>query len=87
MRMRLFLVVALAASVTYAEPFRDGDRVVFLGDSLTQGGSYHRIVSDYYLTRFPERNIRFFMEFLLDRNLVEMEVRDGVIYYSRVPNG
>ena len=60
MRMRLFLVVALAASVTYAEPFRDGDRVVFLGDSLTQGGRYHRIVADYYLTRFPERNIRFF---------------------------
>ena len=56
----MILAAAGAASVAYAEPFRDGDRVVFLGDSLTQGGRYHRIVADYYLTRFPERNIRFF---------------------------
>lgn len=40
--------------------FADGDRVVFLGDSLTQGGRYIRIIADYYLTHFPERNIRFF---------------------------
>ena len=56
----MILAAAGAASVAYAEPFKDGDRVVFLGDSLTQGGRYHRIVADYYLTRFPERNIRFF---------------------------
>lgn len=40
--------------------FRDGDRVVFFGDSITAGGNYHRFLSDYYLTRFPDADIRFF---------------------------
>lgn len=62
MKMRIINAVCVTclAFCLEAEPFRDGDRVVFLGDSLTQGGRYHRIIADYYLTRFPERNIRFF---------------------------
>jgi len=39
--------------------FRDGDRVCFLGDSITHTGSYHGMICDYYLTRFPDRTIRF----------------------------
>ena len=39
--------------------FRNGDRVAFLGDSITEGGVYHRILADYYLTRCPEADIRF----------------------------
>ncbi len=35
--------------------FDDGDRVCFIGDSITHGGSYHANVYLYYLTRFPER--------------------------------
>lgn len=38
--------------------FRDGDTVVFFGDSITHGGRYHEFVADYYLTRFPEAKIR-----------------------------
>lgn len=53
-------VAGSAACAATDGVFRDGDRVVFLGDSLTQGGRYHRIVADYYLTRFPDRNVRFF---------------------------
>lgn len=63
--MKAQVVAAAIAAATFGgfaadATFRDGDRVVFLGDSLTQGGRYHRIVSDYYLTRFPDRNVRFF---------------------------
>ena len=43
-----------------AEMFRDGDRVAFVGDSITHMGYYVRIVSDYYVTRFPDSDIRFF---------------------------
>ena len=39
--------------------FRDGDRVAFFGDSITHGGAYARFLADYYLTRFPEADIRF----------------------------
>lgn len=42
-----------------AEPFHDGDTVVFFGDSITHGGLYHDYLSDYYRTRFPEAKIRF----------------------------
>ena len=38
--------------------FQDGDRVCFVGDSITHGGSYHSYVYLYYLTRFPDREIQ-----------------------------
>jgi len=34
-------------------PFREGDRVVFLGNSITDGGHYHSYIWLYYMTRFP----------------------------------
>lgn len=58
---RLFLaatsVIVLGAP---AEMFRDGDRVAFVGDSITYMGYYIRTIADYYITRFPDRDIRFF---------------------------
>lgn len=42
-----------------AEMFKDGETAVFLGDSISAGGSYQTMISDYYLTRFPDRTIRF----------------------------
>jgi lysophospholipase L1-like esterase len=41
-------------------PFKQGDRIVFTGNSITDGGHYHSYIWLYYLTRFPERNIRIF---------------------------
>lgn len=42
-----------------AEPFKHGETVCFLGDSITAGGRYQAVIADYYLTRFPERTIHF----------------------------
>lgn len=39
--------------------FQDDDTVCFLGDSITAGGRYQNLIADYYLTRFPERTVRF----------------------------
>lgn len=51
-----FLVLNINA---YAlEPFQDQDRVCFVGDSITHAGSYHSYIYLYYLTRFPDREIR-----------------------------
>jgi endoglucanase len=36
-------------------PFQHGDRVVFIGDSITHGGRYHADVYLYHATRFPDR--------------------------------
>ena len=57
-RLMLGLAIVTGQAVA-AAPFADGDRVVFLGDSITRGGRYHEFVRDYYVTRFPDRDIRF----------------------------
>lgn len=54
--------LTLLASVVQAapQPFEEGDRVCFVGDSITHGGLYHSYIQLFYTTRFPERNIQFF---------------------------
>lgn len=54
----LFLAkFALGADDDFA--FRDGDKVVFLGDSITAGGGYTKMVEQYTLLRYPSRKVRF----------------------------
>ncbi|MFO0905228.1 MAG: SGNH/GDSL hydrolase family protein [Pirellulales bacterium] len=55
--------MVLAAVLAGAGPefaLRDGDRVVFLGDSITAARTYTKIVEDFTLLRYPDRKIRFF---------------------------
>jgi lysophospholipase L1-like esterase len=62
MRPLLLLLAAalpLAAADEFgsAQPFKSGDTVCFVGDSITHGGTYHSIITLYYATRFPERTL------------------------------
>jgi len=52
-------VLVVAAGIAGAEPFVDGDRVVFFGDSITHHGRYLEQIALYYATRFPYRDIWF----------------------------
>src|SRR5215210_6059659 len=56
------LVVALIAPVPVRAEFalRDGDTVVFLGDSITAARTYGKIIENYTLLRFPKATIRFY---------------------------
>jgi len=38
-------------------PFKAGDRVVFVGNSITDGGHYHSYIWLYYMTHYPTRRI------------------------------
>lgn len=38
---------------------RDGDKVVFLGDSITAARGYTKVVENYTLLRYPQRKVRF----------------------------
>lgn len=38
---------------------RDGDTIVFLGDSITAARNYTKTVENYVLLRYPERGVRF----------------------------
>ena len=59
MKRALFAAVALGSLFLGAAPFKDGDTVVFLGDSITHGGRYHQFITDFYRTRYPDARIRF----------------------------
>ena len=52
---------ALSSASAVAQEFalKDGDRVVFYGDSITQDGRYGNLVENYVATRFPEWNVTF----------------------------
>ena len=52
--------LAARAATPGPEPFKDGDRVCFIGDSITHGGAYHSDIVLFYATRFPERRIAMF---------------------------
>jgi lysophospholipase L1-like esterase len=45
-----------------AQLFQPNDTVCFVGDSITHGGTYHSIVTLFYVTRFPDRPMRFYNE-------------------------
>ncbi|WP_345210948.1 SGNH/GDSL hydrolase family protein [Mucilaginibacter gynuensis] len=50
---------AIAKAQTVA-PFKNGDRVAFVGNSITDGGHYHSYIWLYYMTRFPDMRVTFF---------------------------
>ena len=59
MRFLLILVLALSCLAQDSFHLRDGDRVVFYGDSITDQRLYTTFVETFALTRFPERKISF----------------------------
>ena len=58
--MALLFLAGLASPGVRADyAVRDGDTVVFLGDSITAARTYGKIVENYTLLRFPDRKVRF----------------------------
>lgn len=56
----LALVAAPRVNAQQVAPFHKGDRVVFVGNSITDGGHYHSYIWLYYMTRFPGQRIDVF---------------------------
>ncbi len=64
--MRAFILILILVLITSAFAvesdltelsFADDDTIVYLGDSITHGGTYHSFINLFYLTRFPNVNI------------------------------
>ena len=57
----LLALAGAARAQVAAGPFqlKDGDRVVFYGDSITEQRLYTTFVEDYVATRFPRLNVHF----------------------------
>src|SRR5262245_2740383 len=61
-RSLLFLTVFFGSTASIRAgdfALRDGDTVVFLGDSITAARTYGKIIENYTLLRFPDRKMRF----------------------------
>jgi lysophospholipase L1-like esterase len=62
-RLALFAAFVAAAPLAAAEPndffFKKGDRIVVLGDSITEQYQYSTDIELYLTTRFPEWNLTF----------------------------
>jgi lysophospholipase L1-like esterase len=58
----LIVLAALGSFSAEAQvaPFKKGERVVFVGNSITDGGHYHSYIWLYYMTRFPNQRIDMF---------------------------
>ena len=56
----LFFSLPVLAPCRAEYALRDGDRVVFLGDSITAARRYDRIIENYTLLRFPKMRVQFF---------------------------
>lgn len=57
----LFLCIGVGGYSQKAPcPFQKGDRVVFLGNSITEGGHYHSYIWLYYITHFPESRMQMY---------------------------
>lgn len=56
----LWMFMALFADAQVIQPFKKGDRIVFMGNSITDGGHYHSYIWLYYMTRFPRKRIDVF---------------------------
>lgn len=56
----LFSIGVIAKSMNCQMPaFQDGDRVCFIGSSITMHGNNYHYINLFYATRYPDRNITF----------------------------
>ena len=54
------LVCSLLQAQNTGSYFKKGDRVCFVGNSITNNGEFYHFIYLYYATRFPAEDIRFF---------------------------
>src|SRR5712691_12357081 len=59
--VRCSWLLTLTALAAHAQSFalKDGDRVVFYGDSITDQRLYTTLTETYVVTRFPKLNVQF----------------------------
>ncbi len=60
----LFVACCKLCLLSNAQPpnllFKKGDRVCFVGNSITHNGEFHHNIMQYYVTRFPNQRVHFF---------------------------
>lgn len=76
----------ISLSAAELKPFEKGDRIVFLGNSITDGGHYHSYIWLYYMTRMPECRISVFNGGIGGDTAFDMEKRLDNDIFSKDPS-
>lgn len=84
-QLALFLLVGFSANAQQISPFRENDRVVFVGNSITDGGHYHSYIWLYYMTRHPEMNLLLQNAGIGGDRVIEMVKRLDADVFSKQP--
>ncbi|MDR2920441.1 MAG: SGNH/GDSL hydrolase family protein [Tannerella sp.] len=80
----LLLFLNTIVNAQQITPFKDGDRAVFLGNSITDGGHYHSYIWLYYMTRFPDMRLTVFNAGIGGDQVIDMVKRlDGDVFSKR----
>ena len=53
-------ILSFPVSAQQIPLFKANDRIVFLGNSITEGGHYHSYIWLYYMTHFPNLPLRMY---------------------------
>lgn len=79
----LFICLTITVGL-YSQPlsqFKEGERVVFLGNSITDGGHYHSFIWLYYMTRFPNIDLHVMNAGIGGNTVLDMYKRlDGDVF-------
>lgn len=81
-----FLIIG-QASAQNLTPFKKSDRIVFDGNSITDGGHYHSYIWLYYMTRFPNARIDIFNAGIggdVARQIYERMDSDAIVHHPNV---
>lgn len=82
----MVMLAGITLSAQNIAPFKNNDRVVFVGNSITDGGHYHSDIWLYYMTRFPDMPVTMFNGGIGGDRVVDMTKRfDGDIM-AKKPN-
>src|ERR1700744_5707629 len=64
-----------AANAQSVPAFKAGDRVAFMGNSITDGGHYHSYIWLYYMTHYPNMRLTMFNVGIGGDNVKQMSDR------------
>lgn len=64
-RFLLFSILTISTQIVFSKSnqntyFQQGERVCFVGNSITNNGEFHHNILLYYITHFPEKEVTFF---------------------------
>lgn len=83
----VFIAFSIAVGL-FSQPisqFKEGERAVFLGNSITDGGHYHSYIWLYYMTRFPNRNLHILNAGIGGNTALDMYKRLDDDVFSKKP--